>query len=85
LEYEYALERNKPFFAVVITDAHLEEKVRTHGSSVMETDHGQKLKEFKDIVRSRIVRSWSNPDQIKLAIHESMGEFVLSRDAPSQW
>src|SRR5262245_61676006 len=76
LEYEYALEQNKPFFAVVITDAYLDEKVRTQGRHVLEEEHGQKLREFKNIVRSRMVRFWSNSDQIKLAIHETMREFT---------
>src|SRR5262249_34736131 len=75
LEYEYAIERNKPFFAVVITDTHLEEKVKTQGSQVMETEHGQKLRDFKNIVRSRMVRFWSNPLEIKLAIYETLNKF----------
>jgi hypothetical protein len=76
LEYKYALEQNKPLFAVVITDAHLDEKVKTHGLSVIETEHSQKLREFKEIVLSRMVRFWSNPIEIKLAIHEAMREFI---------
>jgi uncharacterized protein YjbI with pentapeptide repeats len=75
LEYEYAIERNKPFFVIVITDTHLEEKVKTHGSQVMETEHGQKLRDFKNIVRSRMVRFWSNPLEIKLAIYETLNKF----------
>ena len=76
LEYDYALEQNKPFFAVIITDAHLEEKMKTHGIKAMEREHTEKYIDFKNIVRTRMVRFWSNPDQIKLAIHESMREFI---------
>jgi hypothetical protein len=34
LEYEYAQKQGKPFFAVVIEDDYLEEKVKQHGSAV---------------------------------------------------
>jgi Domain of unknown function (DUF4062) len=42
LEYEYALSQNKPLFAVVITEKHLEEKNMAEGSHVFEKDYPQK-------------------------------------------
>src|ERR1700745_2816693 len=36
LEYDYAHERGKPAFAVVIDDDHLEERVKAHGRAVLE-------------------------------------------------
>lgn len=80
LEYEYAIERGKPFFAVVVTDATLDAKVRQHGRSVIETDNPQKLREFRSQVLTRLVRFWSDPRDIKLAIHETMSEFGRRAD-----
>ncbi|HZM21266.1 MAG TPA: DUF4062 domain-containing protein [Anaerolineales bacterium] len=74
LEYEYAIEQNKPYFAVVISDAHLDEKVKAQGSQVLETEHGQKLREFKNIVLSRMVKFWSSPLEIKLAIYQTLAD-----------
>jgi hypothetical protein len=41
----------------------------------METEHGQKLRDFKNIVRSRMVRFWNNSVEIKLAIYETLNKF----------
>ena len=75
LEYEYAIEQQKPSFAVVIDENHLDEKVRTSGRNVLETDNPLKLKEFRASVRTRMVRFWSDPRDIKLAILETLSEF----------
>lgn len=80
LEYDYAVERNKPLFAVVIEAPHLEEKVKAFGSQVIETDNPQKLKEFRAEVLSRMVRFWRDPRDIKLAILETMSDFSRRED-----
>jgi hypothetical protein len=80
LEYEYAVSRSMPFFAVVITDAALEAKVKQHGSRVLETDHPDRYREFKQLVATRMVRFWSDPKDIKLAIHETLGKFSRRPD-----
>lgn len=76
LEYEYALECGKPVFAVVIADECLDEKIRTNGKSVIKTDNPHKLRDFRNIVLQRLVKFWSDPRDIKLAIHETMSEFA---------
>jgi len=73
LEYEYALEKNKPLFAVVIDDGHLDEKVKKDGLKVIEKDHSEKLKEFRELVCGKMVRFWSDPKDIKLAIYGNNG------------
>jgi len=80
LEYEYAIEKNKPFFAVVIDEDHLEEKVKKHGSKVIEKDHQDKLKSFRAIVLSKLVRFWRDTKDIKLAVHETLSEFSNRTD-----
>jgi hypothetical protein len=46
LEYEYAQKQGKPFFAVVIEDDYLEEKVKQHGSAVLAKEHTKQRKAF---------------------------------------
>lgn len=80
LEYEYALEKQKPLFAVVITESALEIKVKKDGLAVIEKDNSQKLNEFKSIVQSKLVKFWSDTKDIKLAIHETISEFISSKE-----
>ena len=80
LEYEYALSQGKPLFAVVIDEAALEKKVRRSGRKIVEIENARQLKEFREIVLSRMVRFWSDPRDIKLAIHETMSEFSRRND-----
>ena len=50
LEYEYALEKGKALFAVVITEKYLEEKIKEHGKEVIETRNTDKLEKFRSLV-----------------------------------
>jgi hypothetical protein len=72
LEYEYAESKKKPLFALVITEQHLNDKIRSHGITVIETENPQKLKMFRKTVLSKMCRFWSDPRDIKLAIQESL-------------
>ena len=74
IEYEYAIEKDKPVFSVVISQNSLEKKVKKFGISVIEQQYPQKLKSFRELVHSRIVRFWEDPRDIKLAILETMSE-----------
>lgn len=76
LEYEYAVEKGKPLFAVVINEDHLESKIKQHGSTVFEKEHQQKLRDFRELVCSKMVRFWNDPKDIKLAIMETMADFA---------
>lgn len=80
LEYEYALSKGKPLFAVVIDDAALEKRIRKGGRKNVEIENAKPLKEFREIVLSRMVRFWSDHRDIKLAIHETMSEFGRRAD-----
>ncbi|MEO8433358.1 MAG: DUF4062 domain-containing protein [Pyrinomonadaceae bacterium] len=84
LEYEYAVAQNKPFFAVVIEEDHLEKKVKSAGTKVIERDNPQKLKDFKAQVLGKLVKFWRDPRDIKLAILETMSEFSR-RDDLTGW
>lgn len=81
LEYEYAIQRGKPFFAVVMNEEALELKVfSSKSTAIKESENPSKYKEFKSVVTSRMVKFWSNEDQIKLAIYETLKEFSYRKD-----
>jgi hypothetical protein len=80
LEYEYAVERGKPLFAVVIDEEHRKDRVRSLGIEAVETDHPDKLKTFRAYVLTKMVRFWRDPRDIKLAILETMAEFSRRPD-----
>lgn len=80
LEYNYALETNKPLFAVVINDAALEEKVKKCGRSVIETDHPAELKLFRQKVLGNMSAFFDDLKDIRLGVMESLPEIAASRD-----
>jgi Domain of unknown function (DUF4062) len=84
LEYEYAEERGKPLFAVVIDKAHLDEKVKRLGVSAVETSHGEALETFRNVVTSKVVRFWASPQDIKLAVLETLPH-LARRDDIEGW
>lgn len=80
LEYEYALEKNKPLFAVVLSEKAIDEKVKIDGKSVLESENNHLLKEFKELVTSKMVKFCDDSKDIKLAIHETLSEFSYSKE-----
>jgi hypothetical protein len=75
LEYEYAVEKGKPLFAVVIAESITEDRVKQFGTAVIETENSQKLRDFRAQVLSKLVKFWHDPRDIKLAILETLSEF----------
>lgn len=76
LEYDYAIQSDKPFFAVVIEGGALEARVVARGSSVLEKDNPAKLKAFRDKVLSRMSAFFSDERDVRLAVHETLSDFV---------
>lgn len=75
VEYDYAKSNNKPLFAVVISDEFLNEKVKKEGLSVNENDNPQKYKAFRSKVLSNMSVFYNSPNDIKLAVHETLADF----------
>jgi hypothetical protein len=80
LEYDYAVQQGKPFFAVAIDELHRNKRVKKMGVGVIETEHPDKLRVFRDQVLTRLVKFWSDPRDIKLAVHETMADFARRTD-----
>ncbi|GAB3962449.1 hypothetical protein GCM10028805_63610 [Spirosoma harenae] len=72
VEYRYALEKKKPFFAVVMSDEFLDEKVKKDGKDVFERKYPDKYEKFKKFVKSKTVKFFSNNDGIKVAVIQSL-------------
>jgi hypothetical protein len=75
LEYEYATERGKPLFAVVLDDTALDKRIKKAGRGAVEIENAAKLGQFRETVLCKMVRFWSDVRDIKLAVYETMGEF----------
>jgi hypothetical protein len=80
LEYEYALDQNKPAFAAVMSDSCLDEKVKSQGKSIIEVEHPDLYRSFKKTVLSRVCRFFDDRKDLKLIVHESVPE--VTRDRP---
>ncbi|MGQ8630930.1 DUF4062 domain-containing protein [Agrobacterium sp. DKPNP3] len=80
MEYDYAVEKRKPLFSVVIKEDALEAKVKNFGSSVIEQDNPKALKKFREKVLSTMSAFFVDDRDIKLAIHESLGELGHQTD-----
>lgn len=80
LEYEYAVSRGKPIFALVVSEPGLDSLVAARGRSVLETDHPQGLKAFRGQVLGRLVRFWTDTKDIRIAIGETLSTFARRED-----
>lgn len=78
LEYEYAQSVSKPYFAAVMSDQFLEAKVRSAGTSAVDK-YGAQLAVFREEVTQKISRFFSDLNELKLVVFESLGN--CERDA----
>lgn len=81
LEYEYALSKDIPVFAVVLSESFLTDKVNSLGlSNVLEQKSSEKYQDFKAFVMSKIIREVNDCKDIKIAIHTTLNEFLNEYD-----
>jgi len=76
LEYEYAQEKKKPFFALVVSEKHHEQRVKERGLAIDEREHQDKYKEFKTVVKERLCGLWNDRKDIKAAILQKLPEWA---------
>ncbi|MCI8529735.1 MAG: DUF4062 domain-containing protein [Lachnospiraceae bacterium] len=75
LEYQYALRKNMPVFAIVLSETFLEKKILSLGlCNVIE--HTDKYKAFKKLVMTKIIRTVNDCKDIQLAIHTTLNDFI---------
>jgi len=78
LEYEYAIEKEMPVFAVVLNESSLFRKAGALDASVLESVNNDDYKAFKNLVMSKIIKMVDDTKDIKLAIHATLSEFIRS-------
>lgn len=79
-EYEYAISKEKPFFAVVIEQAEIERRIKPGGQEIVEEFNPQLMKAFRDRVLTRTSSFFSDCKDIKLAVHEAIGNIATRKD-----
>ncbi len=87
LEYEYALELGKPFFAIVINDTWTDRKAKRKGVKIedfKEVNNLQKLNEFRATVKTKMVSFADDLKDIKLAVSDSLHE-INKREHLQGW
>lgn len=84
LEYEYAVEKKKPFFALVVSKEHHEQRVKDLGLKVDERENPQKYKEFKSVVTGRLCAFWNDKKDIKSVIFQKLPEWA-QREGLTGW
>lgn len=80
IEYEYALDKGMPLFACVITESALDNRIRTHGREAIEDENPQKLKEFRALILTKIVKFWEDYKDIKISIGETLSHLARRDD-----
>jgi transcriptional regulator with PAS, ATPase and Fis domain len=76
LEYEYAKQAGKPFFAIVLSDTFVTNKVRSGDSfdAIRERESPEKFETFYQLVTSRLCKFPDDHKDIRLAIGQSIAE-----------
>lgn len=81
LEYEYALSKNMPVFAIVLDDSFLFMKSSSCGKdTIFEKENTYKYNSFKNKVESNIVKYVSNIDQISSVVHAQLNNISNDPD-----
>lgn len=71
IEYEYALSKDIPVFAVVLNNNSFKLQANT-----IEKDEINKYKTFKKLVMSKTIREVNDCKDIKLAVYSTLNEFI---------
>lgn len=75
LEYEYAIEKGVPVFAVILNDSFLHQKAVNAKYEVFENDNKEKYNGFKAFVMNRMIKQVDDCKDIQIAIKDSISEF----------
>jgi hypothetical protein len=83
LEYEYAQQRGKEVFALVLSKDALDAKARTLGADAHD-DYGEKLKAFRELVLKKMGAMVSDPQRIQYETMKALSE-IADRGRVSGW
>lgn len=83
LEYEYAISKNIPVFALVLSESFLTQKITSLKlSDVMEQKASNEYQAFKLFVMSKIIREVDDCKDIIIQVHATLNEFMREYDLP---
>lgn len=74
IEYEYAIEKGIPVFAVVLSNSFLHKKASENSYDVFEKENMQQYDEFKELVMSKMIKEVCDCKDIQIAIKDSITE-----------
>lgn len=80
LEYEFALSKGKPLFAVVMGDKWRDRRVKDQGEKVLERESVKAYDDFKRLVLSKMSSFADDAKDIKLAVHETIPTLTHGRN-----
>ncbi len=81
LEYEYAMQTNKPLFAIILSDAAANAKVKgTKVEEVYEQAHQDAFHEFEKLVRSKMCSFADDLKDIRLNVGDSLRDLELRHE-----
>lgn len=81
LEYEYALSKDIPVFALVLSESFTTKKITSLGlKNIIEQDNPDKYKSFKLFVMSKIIKEVDDCKDIKIQVHATLNEFIREYD-----
>lgn len=80
LEYEYALEKQKPYFSLLMNDSAFKKRLKTHGTDVDEREYPENYRRFKSQVKERHCGFWADRKDIKNAILHKLPEWSQRED-----
>lgn len=86
LEYEYAISKNIPVFASVLSESYLTKKIALLGiNQCIEQDFPEKFVSFKKLVLSKIVRIIDDYKDLKICIYTSLVEILNTYPEIKGW
>lgn len=74
MEFDYAVEKMKPLFSLVLKKEFIDEKVKANGTDFIETINGQKLIDFKAEVTSNMVEFVEDIKDIQISVGNKLSE-----------
>ena len=84
-EYNYALEKRKPFFSVVLTDEGRETKVHSEGTKILEQQNESAYRRFRDRVTSKLCEQFVDAQGVKLAVLKALPKLIESHPEFIGW
>lgn len=80
LEYEYALEKKKPFFALYLTDDAIDSKLKSLGADAIERNDSRKLNEFRALVKSKLCSEIEDLKDIRIQVPKAIRDLSASNN-----